>query len=435
MNRLILIVVVLLSFDINGQETNRIEYAEKLSLEIAEKLQRERYDDIIAHFDDNLTAILDKGRITALMGQLHMQYGQLDSILLFTDEVRAETINYRRGLMFGPQKFDLIFSLDKENKINSFRLSTHQDKSTWMKPTYVDMEKFSNQTISIGEEDPLLGEISLPNTSYKVMVVLVHGSGPNNMNERLGPNELFKDLAYGLATNGIACLRYNKRTYDYQSKMAESQSEIGIDEVVVNDAILAIKKAQEKNVDKVILIGHSMGGHMAPKIAANANLDGVIVMAGNSGPLIDLILPQIEHIYENDPESSLNEFKVNMVKAQIKTVQDGNFDESTSVGALPLGLPAKFWISLQGYEPAKLAKKQDIPYLVLNGERDYQVTPQEAQNWNIEKKGEKSKLIIYPKLNHMFFAGEGVCIPSEYQKVGHLDEKVLSDIIEWINAL
>ena len=98
-------------------------------------------------------------------------------------------------------------------------------------------------------------------------------------------------------------------------------------------------------------------------------------------------------------------------------------------------MPASFWLSLKDYEPQKIAKKQTQPYLILNGERDYQVTPSEAKKWKNGSKNKQSKTIIYPHLNHMFFAGEGVCLPSEYEKEGHFSQETLNDIVNWISEL
>lgn len=264
---------------------------------------------------------------------------------------------------------------------------------------------------------------------------MVHGSGPNDMDETVGPNKLFKDLAYGLASNNIASIRYNKRTYDYPSLIQKEINSVTIDKIVVDDAVKAVKKAHELGAEKVILLGHSLGGHLAPKIAEKAELDGVVIMAGNVTPLEDLILPQFEYLIENDSTTEISEFQYNAVKYQIDNLKSSKFD-STTVGAnLPLGLPGSFWLSLQDYEPQKVSKMQNIPYLILNGERDYQVPPKEAKKWKNGNNHEQSTTIIYPGLNHLFFFGEGILLPSEYEQKNHMDKKVLVDIIEWIKML
>jgi len=427
---------ILLNVSFYGYTQTLHEKAKEVSLQLSETLKSKDYNGLYMFFAKDLANALPQSRIEALLTQLSTQFGDLDSILMFSVEERAEITYFRRGLTFGTQKFDLIFSFNNQEKVNSLRISNHLDKRPWKKPTYVDLENIQTKAIKIGTESPLNGEYS---TSTKgkstTTVVMVHGSGPNNMNERLGPNELFKDMAYGLASQGINSIRYNKRSYEYGSQMVKQMNSITIEDIVVKDAVLAVEKAREMGAQKVILLGHSLGGHIAPMIAEQVMLDAVIVMAGNASPLYSLIVPQFEYILQNDPESSINEFQVNMIKGQVQLVEEGNFDSSTPAAALPLNMPASFWNSLKDYNPAKIAKKQDIPYLILNGGRDYQVTPEEAKKWKNGNKKAQSNTIIYSKLNHMFFMGEGVCIPAEYSKRGNLEEKVLIDIVKWIKAL
>ena len=65
---------------------------------------------------------------------------------------------------------------------------------------------------------PLNGILTLPNKiNYPVpAVVLVHGSGASNMDEKVLKLTPFKDLAKGLASRGIAVIRYDKRTYAHK---------------------------------------------------------------------------------------------------------------------------------------------------------------------------------------------------------------------------
>lgn len=138
---------------------------------------------------------------------------------------------------------------------------------------------------------------------------------------------------------------------------------------------------------------------------------------------------------QNDSSSKLNSFQFNVLKTQVENIKKGEYDASTSPQLLPLGLPGKFWLSLRNYEALKVARKQTIPYLILNGERDYQVPPSEAKKWKKASKNKHSKTIVYPGLNHMFFAGKGVCIPAEYMQEAHMEEAVLKDMSKWINTL
>jgi fermentation-respiration switch protein FrsA (DUF1100 family) len=73
------------------------------------------------------------------------------------------------------------------------------------------------------------------------------------------------------------------------------------------------------------------------------------------------------------------------------------------------------------------------PLLILQGERDYQVTMDNFAAW---KKGLAGRpnvtLKTYPKLNHLFIEGEGKSTPADYEKPGHVSEAVIADIAGWI---
>jgi hypothetical protein len=84
-------------------------------------------------------------------------------------------------------------------------------------PAYVNQDTFKEQEVQVGQGEWVLpGTLSLPvgNGPFAALV-LVHGSGPNDRDETIGPNKPFRDLAWGLATQGIAVLRYDKPTKVY----------------------------------------------------------------------------------------------------------------------------------------------------------------------------------------------------------------------------
>src|SRR5262249_57372826 len=114
-------------------------------------------------------------------------------------------------------------------------------------------------------------------------VGLAHGSGPNDRDETIAQNKPFKDLALGLASRGIAVLRYDKRTKVYPAKMA-GLAGLTVKDEVVDDAIAAASMLRSQpRIDpaRVFVLGHSLGGMLVPRIAAaDAKLAGVIVMAG-----------------------------------------------------------------------------------------------------------------------------------------------------------
>ena len=108
---------------------------------------------------------------------------------------------------------------------------------------------------------------SLPNGVENAPVaILVHGSGPQDRDESFGPNRPFRDLAAGLATKGIAVLRYDKRTKRYPESFADLKNPTVKEETVddVSSAIEYLKYRPEIDGRRITVIGHSLGGMLAP---------------------------------------------------------------------------------------------------------------------------------------------------------------------------
>ena len=159
------------------------------------------------------------------------------------------------------------------------------------------------ERIIVGENTkyPLNGLLTLPDDTTKPVpaVVFVHGSGASNMDEKVGKLTPFKDLAQGLARHGIASLRYDKRSFAHGFKLLRDKSlEVTVKVETIDDAILAtelLKKDARIDLERVYIIGHSMGGMLAPRIdAEGGNFTGLIIMAGSPRKLEDIILDQNE---------------------------------------------------------------------------------------------------------------------------------------------
>ncbi len=270
------------------------------------------------------------------------------------------------------------------------------------------------------------GELTLPKgTGPFPGVVLVHGSGPNDRDESVGSTKIFRDLAEGLASRGIAVLRYDKRNWVYREKCAADPN-FTMNQETVDDAVraLALLRAQE-GIDprRVFMLGHSQGGYMAPRILkGDPKLAGAIVMAGNVRPLEHLIVEQNEYAAA---------LKGNLTPAEQETLAEMRRNPSSAVSFLP----EKYLLDLKGYNPAEEARKLNVPMLILQGERDFQVTMKDFSLWKaaVGARGDVT-MRSYPKLNHLFIAGEGKSSPVEYEKPGHLDPAVIEDIVKWVSS-
>jgi fermentation-respiration switch protein FrsA (DUF1100 family) len=270
-------------------------------------------------------------------------------------------------------------------------------------------------------------------------VVLVHGSGPHDRDETIGPNKPFRDLAWGLASQGIAVLRYEKRTKAHAQAAAGQQSTFTVYDETIHDALEAVALLRETNdidPERVYVLGHSLGGMVAPRIgAADLEIAGLIVMAGTSRPLEDVVLEQMDYVFGLDgviaPEekATLDQVEDQVARIKALTATDTGSDEPL------LGAAPSYWLDLHDYDAPQLASELAQPMLFLQGERDYQVTLEDLAGWQQVLSSRPAVTFkTYPELNHLFISGEGAITPAEYEVAGHVAEAVILDIAEWINA-
>jgi fermentation-respiration switch protein FrsA (DUF1100 family) len=299
----------------------------------------------------------------------------------------------------------------------------------WQRPEYSRPATFQEREVTVGE-----GEWKLPGTLTVPVgqgpfpaAVLVHGSGPNDRDETVGGAKVFKDLAEGLASRGIVVLRYEKRTLQYRGRIAGSAN-FTVQEETVEDAVKAIallRSQAEVNGGRVFVIGHSLGAYVAPRIAEqDGKLAGLVLMAGNVRPVEDLLVEQVT--YMGITGKQLDNAKA--FQATVKKLEPGD-EDSPALG----GVPVTYWLDLKGYDPAAAAKKLGIPMLILQGERDYQVTMADFGMWKTAVGSAKGVVMMsYPALNHLFVAGEGKSLPGEYAKPGHVAPQVVEDIAKFV---
>jgi dienelactone hydrolase len=304
-------------------------------------------------------------------------------------------------------------------------------------PPYARPESFREVPVVVGEggDWPLPGTLALPKGDGPFpAVVLLHGSGPQDRDETIGPNKPLRDLAWGLASQGVAVLRYEKRTREHGQRWKPSMT---FREETVDDALAAaalLRKRPEVDAKRVFVLGHSLGAVAAPEVGRrDPALAGLVLLAGNTRPLEDLVLEQITYIRSLHPSDDDKE-ELDKLRKQVARVKDRGLTAETAAEELPLGAPAAYWLALRAYDPAATAAGLKLPMLVLQGERDYQVTMADFDGWKKALATKDVRLKSYPKLNHLFMEGEGKAKPAEYNKAGHVSREVVDDIAAWVKG-
>ena len=239
------------------------------------------------------------------------------------------------------------------------------------------------------------------------VVLIIPGSGPTDRN---GDNPygitggVYRQLAVGLAARGIASVRVDKRGMFGSRAAVPDPNNATIADYTddVRSWIAVIRK--RTNVSCVWVLGHSEGGLVALAAAQRTpDICGLVLVAAMGRPLADVMRAQLKANPANAPV-------LGQALAAIDSLEAGKAFDSTGLNPAlaPLFSPKvqPYLIDTFRYDPAKLAAAYKGPMLVLQGNRDLQVTLEDA---SILKNAHLSaKLVIVPGVNHVLkpVAGE-----------------------------
>jgi len=320
-----------------------------------------------------------------------------------------------------------------------FKPPKSSNKETKESPSYSIKDKFVSIDIEIGSKYKLKGKLTIPKEGNKFPgLILVHGSGPNDMDETIGPNKPFRDIAEGLSSQGIIVLRYNKRTNQYSTEIGQNDSNLTLIEEVVDDVEEAYKyllNEQKIDKDKIYVLGHSLGGYSIPLIAQRIpNLAGLIILADSNQALEDKIVEQYEYISKLPNNQGISEDILKVVRVLRDKIKKGDYTEQTPRDSMLMGISPVYWRFLNNYKPLEIIRDIKKPILILQGARDYQVTIKEFEEWKKAlANNSMAEFKLYEDLNHLFITGKGMATPEEYMQLGFVSENVIKDIVQWIN--
>ncbi|MHB9150639.1 MAG: alpha/beta hydrolase [Thermoleophilia bacterium] len=407
-----------------------------------ELLVKGSFSEAAGRFDETMRQALPEQKLREVWTQVQQQAGAFQEIIGARAERQSGYDVALVAVRFGTTLLDVRVVYDGERRVAGLFFVPTTSPSAYEPPAYVDQAVFREQEVEIGS-DPwkLPGTLTVPSGAGPFpAVVLVHGSGPNDRDETLGLNKPFKDLAWGLSSNGTVVLRYDKRTKRYAVVMAKLTDSITVKEEVLDDAAAAVvflRARPEVDPERVFVLGHSLGAMLAPRFAQEEpGIAGLMLLAVPTRPFEDLVLAQVQYLAALDGSVSAEEqAQIDSLKPQIALVKDPAVSGDVAATQLPLGIAAPYWLDLRGYHPEQVAASLTVPLLVLQGARDYQVTTDDFEAWKTALDSrDDARLVLYPDLNHLFMTGQGMSTPTEYEQPGHVDAQVIRDISSWIDA-
>lgn len=386
-------------------------------------LDQHEFGKARAMFDERMSSALTEEKLGRVWASQAVSLGALRKV---APDAGADHEGVRAYLV------ELSFEHGSLSATLALHADNHQVAGLFFRPgrtegstaPYANPASFHTVSVSVGRPPFVLsGSLTLPVGAGPFPgLVLVHGSGPLDRDETVAANKPFKDLAEGLATRGIAALRYDKRTFQHGARLGK---DISVDDEVVLDAIYALKELRthpEIDARSVFIIGHSLGARLAPEIAERAQRVAGLVLLAPPGRLPwDSVVDQMRYL-------ALPSDLVDQTQKAADEVAKG------SPSAVLLGAPGAYWRDLAARDALATSRRLKSPLLILRGERDYQVTDADIAIW---RKGVAKQpgvsIEMLPNDNHLFVPGTGKPGPAEYATPGHVDEAVITRIAAFIH--
>ena len=299
-------------------------------------------------------------------------------------------------------------------------------------------------TVGAGTDYPLEGLLTLPDdlSGPVPAVVMVHGSGASNMDEKVMKLTPFKDLAEGLARHGIASLRYDKRTFAHGFKLiCQKHFTVTVKEETIEDAILALQMLKnDPRIDcgRIFILGHSMGAMLAPRIdAEGGDVKGLIMMAGTPYRLEDIVLRQLKQAGRG--RSILNRIvmlEYRFYRRKFRGLYEMS-DEEAKKKKFAGNLTLYYFKEMGRKTAADYLLESSKPAFILQGGKDFQVLAK--RDYRMFRKllagRANTRFKLYPDLNHIFVRGiydDILKASKEYKVERHIPEEVIADIAAFI---
>ena len=368
----------------------------------------------------------------ALIDNLESKAGSVVRHSFYEAEMNRSYANIVHRIYFQKDSIGVRVVVDSLNFVGGFWLDPIKKVYLFPAPPYADTTAFYEENVSLADEFPLPAVISVPKGSGPFpAVVLVHGSGPQDRDQTIGGNKVFRDIAWGLASRGVMVLRYDKRTKVHGPKM--NLLTLTIKEETIDDAIMALavlRKHKLTDTTRLMLLGHSLGAAVAPEIATMATgVKGVIMLAPIARPLEVVISDQLRFIAaQQDTLSEQESVKLHAELQKATQIQEKTLPEKRQL----LGAPASYYYDLQKRDQKAFALGLHRPIFIARGEKDYQAPQMELVLWKQWLQGVSDVTFkTYPNCYHIFIPTDAKPGPWNYSMEGHVTVSLIEDLGTW----
>ena len=301
-------------------------------------------------------------------------------------------------------------------------------------PPYAPPESFDEFPVTIGRAPwELGGTLSVPKGRGPFPAVVILGPSASFAGE--SPNRWDRDLAQGLATHGVASLRFSERSVAHALAAAREPT-FTLAEEYVDDALAAIRQLrQSPRVDpaRIYLLGASTVSFAMPRVASqDQDLTGLIFVSPSSGYVWDSawrIQQEQAKVDRSVTESEKLGIEVLQARAAaVEAAARGDGDPKA------LGVRIHYHLDLRTYRPEDVARYLPIPMFVVFGDR-IGITPiEDHEAWllGLRRRGDAAFRVYKGHVHGLFDVRQAS--PPALRSMGHVDEEVMIDIAAWIEG-
>ncbi len=391
------------------------DYTE-LSRKLIDDILNDDFKPVMELFSENCKAQLTEEMLIEGWKGIKEEGGNFIAVKESKTQVQQGMTVVTTVMDFDKTDFEFMLAYNDKGEIEGIMFTYHQEEEIAPQVTAT----FAETCIKVGEKE-LDGMLTMPKNAEKPpVVILIQGSGQHNMNEGSGELATFNELAHGLAERGIATIRYNKRFFQYPDLAGDGN--YTVEEEILEDAAAAVKLAKsyvdEGKVSGIFVMGHSLGGCVAPSIAkANSDVQGIISLAGTPRDLAEVVIDQLT-AQRDAAEVGAQKDSIQELLDDAAVMKEGNDKDATL-----LGWGYNYYNSLRELNIGETAKSLDIPMLFLQGDSDVQVYPdKDFPLWKEYLEGKDNCTYkLYEGLGHSFSDEDG-----------HLNKQVLDDTAEFV---
>ena len=392
------------------------------------------FGEVVALFDDTMSAAVGEEALSAGWDSIQAQLGHVTGV----EAVQADADSRSAAVSMTHENGSSVFRIafDAQGRIASMLIApqTQPEAQVRALPDGVTAQAV---TLFAGTARELSGELLIPagagaDTAY---VVMAHGSGPSDMDETIGPNKPFRDLAYDLAALGVGSLRFDKTTWAHPEYPVTTVEQEYLEPVA--EALRVLKETA--GAARCYLAGHSEGGMLVPYLVQACGFDGGIALAGTPWQLWEVSCAQNLAVIETLPQEQQTAMLAQVEAEREKGLRLAQMSDGEAAQTTVFGIGGTYLAHMARMDQAQIAQESGRPFLFLWGEADVQVSREAFAAWQ-ERLGDDVRFTYrtYPGLSHLFMpAGEGdsiLNVQAAYAVPGQVEPQVAQDIAAWIAA-